>query len=57
MSGFTRRTFLKLAGTVGAMGLAGCAATPTKGTKARVVIIGGGYGGSTAAKYLSLIHI
>ena len=56
MSGFTRRTFLKLAGTVGAMGLVGCAATPSKGTKARVVIIGGGYGGSTAAKYLKLLN-
>ena len=54
MSGFTRRTFLKLAGTVGAMGLAGCTAAPSKGTKARVVIVGGGYGGSTAAKYLKL---
>ncbi|MCD6044830.1 MAG: sulfide dehydrogenase (flavocytochrome), flavoprotein subunit [Burkholderiales bacterium] len=44
-----RRDFLKLAG---AASLAGCAtATPAK---ARVVVIGGGYGGATAAKYIRL---
>jgi sulfide dehydrogenase [flavocytochrome c] flavoprotein chain len=44
-----RRDFLKLAGAVS---LAGCAsATPSK---ARVVVIGGGYGGATAAKYIRL---
>jgi len=44
-----RRDFLKLAG---AASLAGCAtATPSK---ARVVVIGGGYGGATAAKYIRL---
>jgi sulfide dehydrogenase [flavocytochrome c] flavoprotein subunit len=44
-----RRDFLKLAGAVS---LAGCAtATPSK---ARVVVIGGGFGGATAAKYLRL---
>jgi sulfide dehydrogenase [flavocytochrome c] flavoprotein chain len=44
-----RRDFLKLAGAVS---VAGCA-TPTP-SKARVVVIGGGYGGATAAKYLRL---
>ena len=44
-----RRDFLKLAGAVS---LAGCA-TPAS-SKARVAIIGGGYGGATAAKYLRL---
>jgi sulfide dehydrogenase [flavocytochrome c] flavoprotein subunit len=42
-----RREFLKLAG---AASLAGCAtALPSK---ARVVVIGGGFGGATAAKYI-----
>src|SRR5688572_21961604 len=44
-----RRDFLKLAG---AGSLAGCATgTPAK---ARVVVVGGGYGGATAAKYIRL---
>ena len=44
-----RRDFLKLAG---ALSLAGCAtAAPSK---ARVVVVGGGYGGATAAKYIRL---
>ncbi|HUN69796.1 MAG TPA: FAD/NAD(P)-binding oxidoreductase, partial [Burkholderiales bacterium] len=51
-----RRDFLKLAGaTAGASSLAalaGCAsAVPSK---ARVVVIGGGFGGATAAKYIRL---
>jgi sulfide dehydrogenase [flavocytochrome c] flavoprotein chain len=51
-----RRAFLKLAGAAaGASSLAGLAgrasATPAK---ARVVVIGGGFGGATAAKYLRL---
>jgi NADPH-dependent 2,4-dienoyl-CoA reductase/sulfur reductase-like enzyme len=44
-----RRDFLKL---TGAVALAGCA-TPTP-SKARVVVVGGGFGGATAAKYLRL---
>ena len=44
-----RRDFIKLAG---AASLAGCAGvTPAK---ARVVVVGGGFGGATAAKYLRL---
>ena len=54
MSGITRRNFLRAAGAVGALGLAGCTVNPSKGAKAKVVIVGGGYGGSTAAKYLKL---
>ena len=42
-----RRDFLKLAG---AASLAGCASAAP--SKARVVIIGGGFGGATAAKYI-----
>ena len=44
-----RRDFLKLAGV---LSLAGCA-TPAR-SKARVAVIGGGFGGATAAKYLRL---
>jgi len=43
-----RRDFLKYAG---AISLAGCATTPAK---SRVVVIGGGFGGATAAKYIRL---
>src|SRR6185295_13732077 len=42
-----RRDFLKLAG---AASLAGCASGAP--SKARVVIVGGGFGGATAAKYI-----
>jgi sulfide dehydrogenase [flavocytochrome c] flavoprotein chain len=44
-----RRDFLKLAG---AISVAGCA-TPAP-SKARVVVVGGGFGGATAAKYIRL---
>ena len=44
-----RRDFLKIAG---AASLAGCATTTP--SKARVVVIGGGYGGATAAKYIRM---
>jgi sulfite dehydrogenase len=43
-----RREFLKLAG---AASLAGCAGASYK---ARVVVVGGGFGGATAAKYLRM---
>jgi sulfide dehydrogenase [flavocytochrome c] flavoprotein chain len=42
-----RRDFLKLAG---AASVAGCATATA--SKARVVVVGGGFGGATAAKYL-----
>src|SRR6185436_9876053 len=44
-----RRDFLKLAGAVS---IAGCASTIP--SKARVVVIGGGFGGATAAKYIRM---
>src|SRR3954470_23297134 len=44
-----RRDFLKVAGAVS---LTGCATTGA--SKARVVVIGAGYGGATAAKYIRL---
>src|SRR5688572_32566073 len=43
-----RREFLKLAGAVS---LTGCATSATP-SKARVVVVGGGFGGATAAKYI-----
>ncbi len=49
---FKRRDFLKFAGAASALSLAGCAAPG--GTKARVVVIGGGFGGATAAKYIRM---
>jgi sulfite dehydrogenase len=48
-----RRQLLKLAGAAGALSLAGCAGMGGA-PKARVVVVGGGYGGATAAKYLRL---
>jgi len=55
MLGTTRRSFLKLTGTLGALSLIGCAGTtPSKASKAKIVVVGGGYGGATAAKYLKL---
>ena len=56
MTTFNRRDFLK-ASTAGAATavLAGCAAAPSMSRPVgRVVVIGGGYGGATAAKYLRL---
>jgi len=50
---FNRRDFLKAAGaSAGVISLAGCAG----GSKAsgHVVVVGGGYGGATAAKYLRM---
>jgi sulfide dehydrogenase [flavocytochrome c] flavoprotein subunit len=49
---FDRRDFLKLGAAATALAAAGCASLG--GTKARVVVIGGGYGGATAAKYIRL---
>src|SRR5262249_28373417 len=59
MTRMTRRQFLKASGvgasTLAISGLAGCASTsgelePTTGR--RVVVVGGGWGGATAAKYV-----
>jgi sulfide dehydrogenase [flavocytochrome c] flavoprotein subunit len=49
-----RRSFLNTAAATGLLGLAGCA-TGTAPAKARVVVIGGGYGGATAARYVRLL--
>ncbi len=60
MANISRRDFVKLMGAgsaLSAFGLAGCTSSPTKSaTKAapRVVVIGGGFGGATCAKYLRI---
>jgi len=54
MTSFSRRDFIKATGAAGALSLAGCAAIGQRKPIARVVVIGGGYGGATAAKYIRL---
>lgn len=49
-----RRSFLQSSAALGLLGLAGCASTRSP-SKAQVVVIGGGYGGATAAKYVRLL--
>lgn len=51
MKTLDRREFLKLSGAASALSMAGCA---SMSPKARVVVIGGGFGGSTAAKYIRM---
>ncbi|HWH83378.1 MAG TPA: NAD(P)/FAD-dependent oxidoreductase [Burkholderiaceae bacterium] len=58
-----RRDLLRVAGAsagLGALGLAGCATTPAPSAlgapgAARVLVVGGGYGGATAARYVRLL--
>ena len=50
-----RRDFLAAAGALaGAAALPGCATMGGGGTAGKVVVVGGGYGGATAAKYLRM---
>lgn len=49
-----RRSFLQSSSALALLGLAGCATTSIP-SKARVVVVGGGYGGATAAKYVRLL--
>ena len=53
-----RRAFLQSSAALGLLGLgglAGCASISSVPSKAKVVVIGGGYGGATAAKYVRLL--
>uniref|UniRef100_A0A1S7LJA2 Sulfide dehydrogenase [flavocytochrome c] flavoprotein chain n=1 Tax=Magnetococcus massalia (strain MO-1) TaxID=451514 RepID=A0A1S7LJA2_MAGMO len=55
MSKLTRRNFVKAASGTAALGLTGClSSSPSIAGKAKrqVVVIGGGYGGAVAAKYI-----
>ncbi len=56
MPQLTRRELLKMLGAGGALGLLGVPLASRAGFKARVVIVGGGYGGATVAKYLRLAN-
>jgi NADPH-dependent 2,4-dienoyl-CoA reductase/sulfur reductase-like enzyme len=50
-----RRTFLKFVSASGASGaLAGCATMGSGPSIGKVVVVGGGYGGATAAKYVRM---
>ena len=49
-----RRSFLQSSAAFSLLGLAGCATTGMP-SRAQVVVIGGGYGGATAAKYVRLL--
>ncbi len=49
-----RRSFLQSSAALSMLGLGACATTSVP-SKARVVVIGGGYGGATAAKYVRLL--
>lgn len=55
MSGLSRREFLRLLSAAGAVGFAGGTSAAPGSGKAHVVVIGGGFGGATAAKYLRLM--
>ena len=49
-----RRSFLQGSAALGLLGLGACATTSTP-SKAKVLVVGGGYGGATAAKYVRLL--
>ncbi|MDP3082782.1 MAG: NAD(P)/FAD-dependent oxidoreductase [Rubrivivax sp.] len=49
-----RRRLLGAGLALGSLGLAGCAGMATGPSIGRVVVIGGGFGGSTAARYLKM---
>ncbi|MCM5679302.1 NAD(P)/FAD-dependent oxidoreductase [Schlegelella sp. S2-27] len=49
-----RRSLLQGAAALGVLGLGACA-TSSAPSKAKVLVIGGGYGGATAAKYVRLL--
>ena len=51
-----RRSFVQASLALGSLGtLVGCASTGRIPEKARVVVVGGGYGGATAAKYIRML--
>jgi sulfide dehydrogenase [flavocytochrome c] flavoprotein chain len=50
-----RRQILQSAAAFSLLGLAGCATTSPIPSKAKVVVVGGGFGGATAAKYVRLL--
>jgi sulfide dehydrogenase [flavocytochrome c] flavoprotein chain len=57
LTGVQRRSLLQSTAAWSLLGLTGCAGgqLPRMPAKAKVVVIGGGYGGATAAKYVRLL--
>jgi sulfide dehydrogenase [flavocytochrome c] flavoprotein chain len=53
-SNLNRRQLLGVGAALGAASLAGCAGMGTGASIGRVVVVGGGFGGATAARYLKL---
>ncbi|GAB4558747.1 MAG: NAD(P)/FAD-dependent oxidoreductase [Rhizobacter sp.] len=53
-AGLSRRSVLGAGLALGGLSLAGCASVSSGPSIGRVVIVGGGFGGSTAARYLKL---
>ncbi len=51
---FNRRDFVGALSATAAASMVGGCATPSAGSMGKVVVIGGGYGGATAAKYLRM---
>jgi len=61
MAQISRRSFIKWASTIGALGVFGCSinyphSPRLRLEKARVVVVGGGFAGASAAKYLKLLN-
>ena len=54
MSTMNRRGFIKILGGTAVLGSVGFPMITRSGAKAKVVVIGGGYGGTIAAKYTRL---
>lgn len=53
MGNINRRDFLKYAATLSVLGTSGCTSLGgTAGSGPRIVVVGGGFGGATCAKYL-----
>ena len=50
-----RRSFLQGSTALGLLGLGACATTSPAPSKAKVLVVGAGYGGATAAKYVRLL--
>jgi sulfide dehydrogenase [flavocytochrome c] flavoprotein chain len=55
MMSIQRRSFLQSSAAISLLGLGACASTASIPSKAKVVVIGGGYGGATAAKYVRVL--
>jgi sulfide dehydrogenase [flavocytochrome c] flavoprotein chain len=55
MKHIERRSFLQTSAALGLLGLTACASTSGIPRSTKVVVIGGGYGGATAAKYVRLL--